>query len=95
MSKYKDRYGNPIKVGDTVFQLITLGVGRHSMPFSTRIVKKKSNRLYLDGVHCWGWLNTQDPNHICVLNENTPMGRVWCDFLELQRKVYAFFILLC
>ena len=86
MSRYKDRYGNPIKVGDTVLQLISMNMERHSSPYTVMIIKKEKNKLILDGVWGRGYLSTQVPQDLCVLTPETDMRKVHCDFLKMQES---------
>lgn len=87
MSKYKDKYGNAIKIGDIVLQLISLNMDRHEFPYITMIVKKKEKSLILDGPLNWGYLRNQNPNEICVLTVDTDMRKVLCDFFRMQNEI--------
>ena len=87
MSKYKDRYGNPIKLGNIVLQLVSLNIERQSKPYTVHIIKKKGNRLILDGDICWGYLSTQKAEHLCVLTLETDMRKVFCDFARMQDDI--------
>ncbi len=91
MSKYKDRYGHTIKLGDIVLQLISLNMERHSAPYSVMVIKKKKNRLIIDGVWGWGYLSTQDPQHLCVLTLETDMRKIHCDFIDMQHNIHDSF----
>lgn len=87
MSKYKDKYGNVIKVGDVVLQLISLNMDRHEFPYITTIAKRKGRSLILDGSYNWGYLKNFDPNGLCVLTVDTDMRKVLCDFFRMQNEI--------
>ena len=90
MSRYKDRYGNPIKVGDTVLQLISMNMERHSSPYTVMIIKKEKNKLILDGVWGRGYLSTQDPQHLCTLTPETDIRKVHVDFIKMQESIDSY-----
>jgi hypothetical protein len=88
MSKYKDRYNNIVKIGDTVLHLISINMDKHSEPYTINVVRKEKNKLILDGVFGRTRLCDVKPEDICVMTPETNMRKVYCDFVDMQKYIY-------
>lgn len=84
MSKYKDRTGVPIKVGDVVARAITINHETFKgFSFAINIVKKQGRSLILDGVHGYAYLSETDAKEMMVLNTGDPdinLRGLHCEF---------------
>lgn len=84
---YRDAFGKQIKRGCVVASYISINhetfKGFH---FSTKVAKMRGRVLVLDGVHCWGEVRHQKPEHMVVIDADSDMRKIGCYFIELRRK---------
>lgn len=81
MSKYKDREGKPIKIGDVVARAITINHDTFKgFNFSVNVCKRKGRELILDGVFGWCRLSDSDAKELHVITGETDLRKLYCDF---------------